>query len=120
MFVDCSEISIGVVVKHVQHVGIIRAFCLPGKFFSAWGDRKTFPGLAGPQKWQGGVKNMGVTFFEGEAVDDMLLNKFTNWLAWNDASGVFPWIWWIFLEQLFFETHRNYHWIFLPSDKIRF
>ena len=47
MFVDCSEISIGVVVKHVQHVGIIS---LPGKFFSAWGDRKTFPGLAGPQK----------------------------------------------------------------------
>ena len=40
MFVDCSEISIGVVVKHVQHVGIIRAFRLPGKFFSAWGGQK--------------------------------------------------------------------------------
>ena len=39
MFVGCSEISISVIVKHLQHVGIIRAFCLPGgtfKFFSAW------------------------------------------------------------------------------------
>ena len=48
--------------------------------------------------------NLGVTFFEGEAVDDMLLNRFTNWLAWNDISGVFPWICWIFVGQLSFET----------------
>ena len=27
-FVDCPEIS--VIVKHVQHVGIIRVFCLSG------------------------------------------------------------------------------------------
>ena len=43
MIIGCSEISISVIVKHVQHVGIIRAFvCLGGlnKFFSAWGDRK--------------------------------------------------------------------------------
>ena len=30
MFVDCSEISINVIVKHVQHVGIIWACSLPG------------------------------------------------------------------------------------------
>ena len=38
MFVGCSEISISVIDIHVQHVGIIRAFCLPGgliKLFSA-------------------------------------------------------------------------------------
>ena len=29
MFVGCSEISIGVIVKNVQHVGIARAFCPP-------------------------------------------------------------------------------------------
>ena len=41
--------SISCTVKHVQHIGIIRGFCLPGglvKIFSAWegggleGDRK--------------------------------------------------------------------------------
>ena len=30
MFTGCSEISINVIVKHVQHVGIIRACNLPG------------------------------------------------------------------------------------------
>ena len=30
MFVGCSKISISVTVQHVQHIGIIRAFCLPG------------------------------------------------------------------------------------------
>ena len=30
MCVGCFEISISVVVKHVQCIGIIRAFCLPG------------------------------------------------------------------------------------------
>ena len=34
MFVGCSEISINVTAKHVQHVGIIRACNLPW-FFSA-------------------------------------------------------------------------------------
>ena len=29
MLVSCSEISISVIVKYVQHIGIIRAFCLP-------------------------------------------------------------------------------------------
>ena len=29
MCVGCFEISISVVVKHVQNIGIIRAFCLP-------------------------------------------------------------------------------------------
>ena len=48
MFVSCSEISKSVTVKHMQHVGIIRAFCLPAglaMFFSAWGDRKKNAGL---------------------------------------------------------------------------
>ena len=30
MFADSSEISQSVVVKYVQHIGIIRAFCLLG------------------------------------------------------------------------------------------
>ena len=30
MLVGCPEISINVTVKHMQHVGIIKAFCLPG------------------------------------------------------------------------------------------
>ena len=41
MSVGCSEIGISVIVKHVQHIRIIKAFCLPrGKFFGSWGDRK--------------------------------------------------------------------------------
>ena len=28
MFPSCSEITTSVIVKHVEHVGIIRAFCL--------------------------------------------------------------------------------------------
>ena len=45
MFVNCSEISINVIVKHVQHVEIIWSCSLPWdglifKFFSAWEDRK--------------------------------------------------------------------------------
>ena len=45
MFVGCSEIIISVIVKHGQHIGIIRAFCLPGelvKFFSVWEDRTKY------------------------------------------------------------------------------
>ena len=30
MFVGCSEISISVIVKHVDHIRSIRAFGLPG------------------------------------------------------------------------------------------
>ena len=30
MFVDCSEISINVIIKHVHHVGIIQNCGLPG------------------------------------------------------------------------------------------
>ena len=40
MCVGCFEISISVVVKHVQSIGIVRAFCLPGglvKILSARG-----------------------------------------------------------------------------------
>ena len=48
MFVGCSEIGISIIVKHVQHVGIIRAFCLPGglvKFFQCLGRQKKTAGL---------------------------------------------------------------------------
>ena len=34
MFVGCSEISVNVIVKHKQHVGIIWPFCLPWGYFS--------------------------------------------------------------------------------------
>ena len=43
MCVGCFEISIGVIVKHVESIRIIKAFvCLwgLGEIFSAWGDRK--------------------------------------------------------------------------------
>ena len=30
MFVGCSETSVSVTVKHVQHIVLIRTFCLPG------------------------------------------------------------------------------------------
>ena len=30
MFAGCSKISISVIVEHVQNIGIITAFCLPG------------------------------------------------------------------------------------------
>ena len=43
MFVGISEIGVSVIVKQLQHVRIIRAFCLSGgliKCFSAWGDKK--------------------------------------------------------------------------------
>ena len=33
MLVGCFEISIFVIVKHVQHVGIIMNFCLLGRTF---------------------------------------------------------------------------------------
>ena len=43
MFVGCSETSVSVIVKHVQHVVIIvRAFCLPEGtcyVFQCLGDR---------------------------------------------------------------------------------
>ena len=50
MLAGCSEISISVIVKHVQHIGIIRAFCLPGGggdllSFSLHGGTKKIAGL---------------------------------------------------------------------------
>ena len=30
MFVGCSEINKSVIVRHEQHIGIIRACCVPG------------------------------------------------------------------------------------------
>ena len=43
MFIGYSKISISVIIKHVQHIRITRAFYLPVDFlkvFSAWGNRK--------------------------------------------------------------------------------
>ena len=43
MYVGCSEIGVSVLVKHLQHVGIIRVFCLPGGLkFSLRGNQ--YPG----------------------------------------------------------------------------
>ena len=62
MYVGCSEIGVSVLVKHVQHVRIIRVFCLPGglnfsvpgwtepggiKFFSVWEAEKLLDLLEG-------------------------------------------------------------------------
>ena len=47
LFVGCSEISINVIVKHVQIIGIISAFCLPEDLLSIsvpWGTNR-FVGL---------------------------------------------------------------------------
>ena len=44
MFVCCSEISISVIVKYTQQIGIIMVFCLAWgllKIFGAWGAEKT-------------------------------------------------------------------------------
>ena len=44
MFAGCSEISLNVIVKHVENNGIIRALCLFGglvKFFQCLGGEKT-------------------------------------------------------------------------------
>ena len=44
MFVGCSEIRINVIVKHVQHVGIIWTCSLPGaellSFSVPWGQKE--------------------------------------------------------------------------------
>ena len=45
MFAGCSEISISVTVKHVQYIGVIRAFCLLGRNFNAWGGQKKNAGF---------------------------------------------------------------------------
>ena len=48
MFVGCSEISVKVTVKHVQHIGIIRCFCLLRRnllSFSVPGGPKKLAGL---------------------------------------------------------------------------
>ena len=57
MFVSCSEISKSVTVKHMQHVGIIRAFCLPA-------------GLAVFQCLGGQKKNVGLWFARGVSTQD--------------------------------------------------
>ena len=54
MFVGCFETSTSAIVKHVQHVGIIRAF------LSAWGDLLSL--------WEpGGTEKIaGLSFTEGD------------------------------------------------------
>ena len=34
MFLDCPEINISVIVKHVQHVGLVSAFLCQGDLLS--------------------------------------------------------------------------------------
>ena len=56
MFVDCSEISINVIAKHVQYVGIIWACSLPG-INLLW----SFSVLGGTEKiagWIGGLAGL--------------------------------------------------------------
>lgn len=48
MFVGYSEISMSVIVKHVRHIGIVRAFGLPGVNlinFSVSGGTENIAGL---------------------------------------------------------------------------
>ena len=52
MFVGCSEISISVIVKHVQDIGIISAFSVPG------GQKKVL-GCGLPE----GISTVGVKIF---------------------------------------------------------
>ena len=47
MFVGCSEISINIIAKHVQHVGIIWVCSLPGM------DLLSFPVHGGTEKIAG-------------------------------------------------------------------
>ena len=47
MFLGCSEISINVIAKHVQHVGIILAYSLP------WADLLSFSAPEGTEKIAG-------------------------------------------------------------------
>ena len=52
MFVGCSEISISVIVKYMQDIGIISAFCLPGRdflSFSVPGGQKKVLGCGLPE-----------------------------------------------------------------------
>ena len=53
MFVGCFEISVSVIVKHVQSIGIIRGF------FSAWGDLVRF---SKPR----GTEEIGLWFARGD------------------------------------------------------
>lgn len=49
MFIGYSKISISVIIKHVQHIRITRAFYLPVGFLFACGLFKSFsvPGVTG-------------------------------------------------------------------------
>ena len=63
MCVGCFEISISVVVKHVQSIGIVRAFCLPGglvKILSARGTEE-IAGLCFARGGGGGVSTQADT-----------------------------------------------------------
>ena len=53
MLVSCSEINISVIVKYVQHIGIIRAFCLPE------GDLLSFSAPGGTEKSPDGLRFAG-------------------------------------------------------------
>ena len=63
MFIGCYEISIDVIVKHVQHVGIVWNFCQP------WGNFYVFQCL-GTQK-----KLLGLGLRGGISIQADIMNK---------------------------------------------
>ena len=48
MFIGCSETNISGIVKHVQHIEIIRAFCLSWGGLVAWGTEELASGISTP------------------------------------------------------------------------
>ena len=59
MIVGASEINVSVIVKHIQHIGVVRAFRLPGINFSMPGWRKG--GWGGQKKLLGCVLLGGIS-----------------------------------------------------------
>ena len=48
MFIGSSETNISGIVKHVQHIGIIRAFCLSWGGTCCLGDKELASGISTP------------------------------------------------------------------------
>ena len=82
VFAGCSETRISVVIKHVQHIGIIRAFCLPGGdllVFSLWGQTNccivVFEGDQHPG-WHYAMSTIRLTCLERKV---MIFASFSYW-----------------------------------------
>ena len=61
MFVDCSEIGLSVIVKHVQHAGVFLSF----SFLTGQEDLLSFSVPGGGVGWGGGRKIAGLWFARG-------------------------------------------------------